>query len=47
MVITKPIGILLENGQKLDKVDMEKRTFYKTSTVQSFQKNAPLNNSIM
>ena len=41
MVITKPIGILLENGQKLDEVDMEKKTFYKTSTVQSFQKNAP------
>ena len=38
MVITKPIGILFENGQTLDEVDMEKKTFYKTSTVQSFKK---------
>ena len=42
MVITKPIGILFENGQKLDEVDMEKKTFYQTSIVQSFKKNAPL-----
>ena len=43
MVITKPIGILFENGQKLDEGDKEKKIFYQTSIVRSFRKSAPLN----
>ena len=39
MVITKPIGILFENGQKLDEVDMEKKIFY----YEIGQKRSPLN----
>ena len=42
MVITKPIGNLFENGQKLDEVDMEKKTFYYTSMNDRGRKNAPL-----
>ena len=42
MVITKPIGILFENGQKLDEGDLEKKNFYKTSIVRSSRKSAPL-----
>ena len=42
MVITKPIGILFENGQKINEVDMERKTIYWTCIVQSFQKSTPL-----
>ena len=42
MVITKPIGILFENGQKLNEVDLEKEILYLKSFTQLCQKWAPL-----
>ena len=42
IALAEPIATLFGNGQKLDEVYMEKKTFYYTSMNDRGRKNAPL-----